>query len=255
VSAFYSGLSADSISAVPGLDFSHRLFNGASFDLAHPAEEHDGITTKIASLATVKSIWPVRQYSRPEFKSTVFPASDASNALKRRDDPSATSDDTYPVHAMGGVDKVRDQGYTGSGLFVAIVDTGVDYKHPALGGGFGAGFKIAHGYDFAGDAYNGTNTAVPKADPYSQCNPHGTHVSGIVGANANEYNFTGVVPDATLGMYKVFGCAGTVGNDLLIAAFLKAQQDGADVITASIGGASGWEEGGSNASFFQHGKH
>ena len=32
------------------------------------------------------------------------------------------------------------------------------------------------------------------------CNGHGTHVSGIIGADPNPYNFTGVVPNATIGM-------------------------------------------------------
>jgi hypothetical protein len=35
---------------------------------------------------------------------------------------------------------------------VAIVDTGVWYYHPALGGGFGPGFKVAGGYDLVGNA-------------------------------------------------------------------------------------------------------
>jgi subtilisin family serine protease len=48
------------------------------------------------------------------------------------------------------------------------IDTGVDYKHPFLGGGFGPGFKVAGGYDFVGDAYNGTNTAVPDNDPLDE---------------------------------------------------------------------------------------
>ena len=38
------------------------------------------------------------------------------------------------------------------------IDTGIDYKHPALGGGFGQGFLVAGGYDFVGDAYNGKKT-------------------------------------------------------------------------------------------------
>src|SRR5438552_3391964 len=37
---------------------------------------------------------------------------------------------------------------TGAGETVAIIDRGVDYNHPDLGGGFGAGFKIIDGYDF-----------------------------------------------------------------------------------------------------------
>lgn len=46
----------------------------------------------------------------------------------------------------------------------------------------------------------------------------------------------------TLGAYKVFGCQGGVENDVLIDAFNQAFEDGADIITASIGGPSGWSE-------------
>ena len=46
----------------------------------------------------------------------------------------------------------------------------------------------------------------------------------------------------TLGAYRVFGCTGGAGDDVLIAAFAQAYQDGSDIITASIGGAKGWSE-------------
>lgn len=76
------------------------------------------------------------------------------------------------------------------------------------------------------------------------CAGHGSHVAGIVAAqqNGNQYNFTGAAPGATLGAYRVFGCKGQAGNDVLIAAFNQAYQDGANIITASIGGPSGWSE-------------
>lgn len=48
---------------------------------------------------------------------------------------------------------------------VGIVDTGVDYRHPALGGGFGPGFKVAYGRDFAGDAFKPGGVPAPDADP------------------------------------------------------------------------------------------
>ena len=159
-----------------------------------------------------------------------------SAALKKRDT------DNYAVHQMGGVDKLRAEGYTGDGLFVAIIDTGVDYNHPLLGGGFGPGHKIAYGTDLVGNAYDGTSTPVPDDDPMD-CLGHGTHVSGIVGANYSPtLGFSGVVPNATLGMWKVFGCFDNVGDDVLIAAFNLAYEAGADVITSSIGGNNGWSE-------------
>lgn len=120
------------------------------------------------------------------------------NSLHLRHRATAVDSDSYAPHVMGGVDRLRSEGYFGSGIFIGIVDTGVDYNHPALGGGFGPGYKIAAGYDLVGDSYDGSGDPVPDSDPMD-CNGHGTHVSGIIGANPNPYNFTGVVPNATLG--------------------------------------------------------
>jgi subtilisin family serine protease len=235
--AFFSNVSSNEINVTPRLTLTHSLFDGISFIVA---PEHDNETTfdTIQSFSSVKKIWPLRLYSRPattiHLSSALKEISSAS--LMKRDS------DAYAVHSMGGVDKLRAEGYDGEGMFVAIIDTGVDYNHPLLGGGFGPGFKIAYGYDLVGDGYDGTNTPVPDDDPMD-CLGHGTHVAGIVGANpSSDLGFSGVVPNATLGMWKVFGCYDNVGDGVLIAAFNMAYEAGADVITSSIGGNNGWSE-------------
>jgi subtilisin family serine protease len=116
----------------------------------------------------------------------------------------------------------------------------IDYTLDALGGGFGPGYKVAFGTDLVGDDYDGSNTPVPDDDPID-CAGHGTHVAGIVAAS-NDPLVIGVAPAATLGIYKVFGCVGEVANDVLITAFMMAHNHGVDLISASIGGASGWPE-------------
>lgn len=55
--------------------------------------------------------------------------------------------------------------------------------------------------------------------------------------------FTGVAPEANLLMYKVFSTVDATDEDTLIDSFLMAYEAGADVITSSIGGVSGWTDG------------
>ena len=70
----------------------------------------------------------------------------------------------------------------GSGIRVALLDTGIDYMHPAFGGGFGAGHRVYDGYDF----FNEDN------DPMDD-NGHGTSVAGIFASGDSLW--TGVAPN------------------------------------------------------------
>jgi subtilisin family serine protease len=53
---------------------------------------------------------------------------------------------------------------------------------------------------------------------------------------------SGVAFEATIGAYRVFGCEGTVSDDILVEAIIRAFTDGNDVITMSLGGTVGWTE-------------
>jgi minor extracellular serine protease Vpr len=141
---------------------------------------------------------------------------------------------------MTGANTVQSEmGYTGEGVKVAIMDTGVDFDHPDLGGtGIPGGTpfptaRVVAGKDFVGDAFTGENQPNPGPTP-DDCNGHGTHVAGIVGAKGQT---TGVAPDVTFGAYKVFGCEGFTQADIMVAAMEQAEADGMDVLNMSIGSA------------------
>lgn len=226
-----------------------KLFRGVSVQLSdlQGAEQRAAL---FAAMPAVRNVWPVRLYRMPspkvEWIGSGGPLQAEPRRLAGRSEEVAHGEarDDFTPHVMTQVDKLRAQGITGKGTRIAVVDTGIDYLHPALGGCFGPGCLVSFGYDFVGDAFNGTNTPIPDSDPMD-CGGHGTHVAGIVaaqGGSNNTFGFTGAAPDVTLGAYKVFGCKGEASNEVLIAAFNQAYDDGADIITSSIGGPSGWPE-------------
>jgi hypothetical protein len=82
--------------------------------------------------------------------------------------------------------------------------------------------------------------------PFDNCNGHGTHVTGIVAADARNANasqpFVGVAPGVSIFMYRVLGCSGSTSNDVMIDAITRAFNDSVDIISMSIGGTEGWSE-------------
>jgi subtilisin family serine protease len=148
---------------------------------------------------------------------------------------------------MTGADVAQSQlGLTGAGVKVAVMDTGIDYAHPDLGGCFGPGCRVAYGTDLVGDAYNADDPSpviAPDPDPMD-CAGHGTHVAGIVGARAAVpgQGVTGVAPGVTFGAYRVFGCAGSTSDEIMIRAMELALGDGMQVLNMSIGSAFGWPQ-------------
>ncbi|KAI9488313.1 peptidase S8/S53 domain-containing protein [Zychaea mexicana] len=153
-------------------------------------------------------------------------------------------------HSQTQVDRVHSElNYTGKGIVVGIIDTGVDYMHPALGGGFGEGYKVRYGRDLVGDEYDGiTNEPQPDDDPMESCTPsntsgflgHGTHIAGILAGKLD--NFTGVAPDATLAMWRIYSCKDYSSTELAIQGALEAADAGVDIISLSFGKYNPWSE-------------
>ncbi|MFA4880329.1 MAG: S8 family peptidase [Candidatus Doudnabacteria bacterium] len=79
---------------------------------------------------------------------------------------------------------------TGSGVKVAVVDTGIDLSHPDL--------KV----------WGGINTINPRKG-YNDDNGHGTHVAGTIAAINNEIGVIGVAPTASLYAVKVLNSQGS----------------------------------------------
>ena len=92
----------------------------------------------------------------------------------------------YNLHDFTGVAKAHKSGIRGKGVKVAVVDTGVLYTHPVLGGGYGPRYKVVGGYDLVGSLYPSgprqpDDDPIPEStEPQLSQSDHGTHISGII---------------------------------------------------------------------------
>ena len=119
-----------------------------------------------------------------------------------------------------GVDIPRIDGIDGSGIKIAIIDTGVDFNHPDLLG-WGPDGKVIGGYNFIHENQLPLDT-----------NGHGTQVAGVIAADGQ---IVGIAPKAKILAYKVSENGEGVSSDFIIRAIEKAIEDEADIINISLG--------------------
>ena len=162
-----------------------------------------------------------------------------------------------------GIFKSGDSGYDGSGMVVAVLDTGLDSNHTAFSvdnftsdhlgltyedvaavvgkttaykqhGGLGVddvyiNEKVPYGYDYADN----------DPDVYSTHNNHGTHVSGVIVGKDDV--ITGVAPNAQLVSMKIFSdVVDTARASWILSALEDCVVLGVDVINMSLGTACGF---------------
>ena len=122
--------------------------------------------------------------------------------------------------------QVWEQGYTGTGVLIALIDTGVRLDHTDLEGRLwdGGTEYPNHGYDF----YYHDN------DP-SDDRGHGTHVAGTICGTGASGSQTGIAPGATIMALKAFNSDGVGEETHWVAAMQFALEHGADLINMSLG--------------------
>ncbi|KAH6695516.1 putative minor extracellular protease vpr [Plectosphaerella plurivora] len=195
--------------------FKSGVFKGACLDTTDDID----VLAALGELGGVVNVWPAHRLKLNMPEQKALPELTAVN-----------TEGNYNVHHMTGVDKLHEAGIKGQGAVIAI-----------LGGGFGSGRKVFGGYDFVGDGYwPEAGEKTPDDDPMDQ-QGHGTHVAGIAAGNGGW--FQGVAPEATILAYKAFSQSGLTDEDVLIDAFIRAYEEGADVITASVGWVYNWSNG------------
>lgn len=153
---------------------------------------------------------------------------------------------------LGGDDWGRDlvkapaaweQGYTGQGVTVAVIDTGVDYTHSELKNNIWSNTKeiAGNGIDDDQNGYiddlRGWDFVDGDNDPNDlPSDGHGTHVAGTIAAARNGVGVTGVAPDAKIMPIRVIDDASSdaVYNARLIQGIDYATRNGAKVINLSL---------------------
>ncbi len=177
---------------------------------------------------------------------------------------------------MVGRESTWANGYTGKGIKIAIIDTGIDVDHQNFGAlsedkltedsatietveavlsqlnasrRYSAltvedvyyNSKIAFGFNYSDDgalSLNITHDNDTQGD-------HGTHVAGIAAANkVDGSNVVGVAPDAQLYIMKIFGYERAGSADDIVAALEDALILGADVVNMSLGVTAGFTSSG-----------
>jgi len=131
-------------------------------------------------------------------------------------------------------------GYTGDGIIVAVVDTGVNYTHSDLAGNIWVNTSevAGNGIDDDGNGYIDDIYGYDfvNRDGYALDDKgHGTHVAGIIAGLRNGTGVTGVAYDATIMPVKVLDATGNGSFSNVAAGILYAVNNGADVINLSLG--------------------
>ena len=119
-----------------------------------------------------------------------------------------------------GADIPRSKGFEGTGIKIAIIDTGIDYNHHDLFG-FGPNGKVVGGYDF-----------VDNDEQPMDTNGHGTEVAGIIAADGY---IKGVAPKAKLLAYRVSATGESVSSEFIVNAIHRAIKEKVDIINISLG--------------------
>ncbi|MES2970998.1 MAG: S8 family peptidase [Patescibacteria group bacterium] len=132
-----------------------------------------------------------------------------------------------------GVGRVKavNKANKGSGINVAVIDSGIDTTHPDLAANIAGGTSCSKG-----------------GRGYSDGNGHGTHVAGIIAARNNDFGVVGVAPEAKLWAVKVLDDkgAGSISNVICGIDFVdsKSPAKGGPIKVANLSlGSPGTDDG------------
>ena len=222
---FICGLCIVSVSAVPvivGYKDTARVSTGSA----------NGITLMAAAGPTGAPAAPGITIATPKYVYTDIHAaaidlSDEEIAALKASGMVRYVEPDYTVIALGptmpwnieqiNADKVQAANTTGTGVRVAVIDTGIDYTHPDLAGIYSGGYNVLS----------------PSATPMDD-NGHGTHCAGILAATGSKNGIYGTAPGISLYAVKVLSDKGEGRVSDVIEGIFWAKNNSMQVASMSL---------------------
>ncbi len=237
---------ADPESVIARTEGARFLWSYGAFFTGAAAEVSPEAAAQLEALPDVTAVRPVRTYE-------ALPASAGTDGGLPTDDG---------LRLMGA-DKLWEQGYTGDGTVIAVLDTGLLVTHEAFGddslmsspaisqadvaafaaGGGAAGSYVSRRIPFAYDYYDNDGDVATT-------NTHGTHVTALAAGYAldedGSVRFRGGAPGAQILSMKIFPNSSSGGTDdsIILRALEDARALGADVVNISVGIGAGFAQDG-----------
>lgn len=146
----------------------------------------------------------------------------SNNYSERAGDVTGMTENITKVNA----DDVWRMGYTGAGVVVAVIDSGINYNHVDIANNLWDG-----GEEFP---YHGYNTYDDNNDPMDRYG-HGSHCAGTICGDGTSGTKTGIAPKATLMCVKSVSDEGTGTADNINEGMEWAIEHNADVLSMSLG--------------------
>ena len=219
-----------------------------------------GTLEEIRQLPGVKSAFVAPQYDLPEDMT----------------DPAAEPNMYATKDTVGSAMTWENLGYTGQGMRIAIIDTGLDLDHPSFAVApqltedsltqeeIASVLESLNAYDLylsksavklTADVlyrsekvpygFNYVDRSLDVTHDNDYAGDHGTHVAGIAAANATEgTDVVGVAPDAQILVMKVFGVNGGAYFDDIMAALEDCYRLNVDAVNMSLGSPAGFTDEG-----------
>ena len=146
---------------------------------------------------------------------------DKPKKVKKNKYEQPTQTEPWGINRVKGTNDPLD--FTGSGVMVCIVDTGIQKDHPDLK------YNIIGGENFV------SKNKKAKSSDWDDDNGHGTHISGIIGALDNDIGVVGIAPEVSLFAVKVLDSEGYGYLSDIADGILSCVENNADIINLSLG--------------------